>query len=190
ALLREAGLAEGTALTLLMPSGNVESQAIAELFQANLAAIGVRLEIQQTDFATYVGIAFSDAPDEERPHLFPSFWAPDYNDAWSHLWPQLSCAAWQSGNLGHYCNARVEDLLTQARLAVDAPAYQTALSEIQQIVTRDDPAAIYLAQAEWLTVIRRDVGGFSPNLVVGEIIDFYDVHRAPAASSDDQIMRT
>ena len=41
----------------------------------------------------------------------------------------------------------------------------------------DDPAAIYYAQPEWLTVLRHDVAGFKPDLVVGEIIDFYALHR-------------
>ena len=56
-------------------------------------------------------------------------------------------------------------------------AYQSALDEIQQIVTRDDPAAIYYAQPEWLTVLRRDIVGFTPDLVVGDLIDFYALHR-------------
>jgi peptide/nickel transport system substrate-binding protein len=177
ALLRGAGVAEGTVLTLALPPGNLEAAATAELFQANLAEVGVSLDIQSVDFATYVGIFSGDLPADERPNLLPSFWQPDYNDAWSHLWPQVSCAAWQSGNGGHYCNDRVEELLAQARAAADGSAYQSALAEIQQIVTRDDPAAIYFAQPEWLTVLRRDVEGFAPDLVVGEIIDFYALHR-------------
>ena len=67
--------------------------------------------------------------------------------------------------------------MDRAQTASDEPAYLSALGEIQQIVTRDDPAAIYYAQPEWLTVLRHDVAGFKPNLVVGEIIDFYALHR-------------
>ena len=117
--------------------------------------------------------SIGDMPAEERPNLLPVVLAPDYNDAWNQLWPQVSCEAWQAGNGGHYCNPRVEALLEQARTAVDEAAYQSALGEIQQIVTRDDPAAIYFAQPEWLTVLRRDVVGFAPNLVVGDLVDFY-----------------
>jgi ABC-type oligopeptide transport system substrate-binding subunit len=105
------------------------------------------------------------------------FWQPDYNDGWNHLWPQVSCGAWQTGNVGHYCNSRVETLLEQAKSAANATSYQSALSEIQQIVTRDDPAAIYLAQAQWLTVLRQDVAGFAPDLITSGIIDFYGLHR-------------
>ncbi len=176
-LLDRAGIAEGTVLTMLLPPGNLEVAATAELFQANLAAIGLTLDIQTVDFATYVGIFTGDLPAEERPNLLPSFWSPDYNDAWNHLWPQISCDAWQSGNGGHYCNERVEALLEQARSATDERSYQAPLSDIQQIVTRDDPAAIYYAQPERLTVLRRDVAGFTPDLVVGDLVDFFTLYR-------------
>jgi peptide/nickel transport system substrate-binding protein len=176
-LLARAGIAEGTVLTMLLPPGNTETAATAELFQANLAAIGVSLNIQPVDFATYVGIFTGDLPAEERPNLLPSFWSPDYNDAWNHLWPQVSCDSWQSGNGGHYCNERVEELLEQARAAADVDAYQGALNAIQQIVTRDDPAAVYYAQPESLTVLRHDMAGFTPDPVVGDIFDFYALHR-------------
>ena len=176
-LLRAAGVTEGTELRLMLPAGNQESLSLVELFQAHLAAVGLRLTIELTDFATYVGIAFGDTPAPERPNLFPAFWQPDYNDAWSQLWPQTSCDAWQNGNVGHYCNPRVGVLLDEARQATAEGAYLNALAEIQQIVTRDDPAAIYIAQPQWLTVLRRDVGGFAPHLVVGDIVDFSGLHR-------------
>ncbi len=68
-------------------------------------------------------------------------------------------------------------MLEQTRTAGDDALYRSALGEIQQIVTRDDPAAIYYAQPEWLTVLRRDIGGFTPDLVVGDLVDFYALHR-------------
>lgn len=182
-LLARAGVSTVEPLTMMLAPGNREVSAMAELFQANLAAIGLGLDIREVDFPTYVGIFTSDTGGDERPHLLPSFWQPDYNDGWSHLWPQVSCEAWQSGNGGHYCHQRVEALLERARDAADESTYHASLAEVQQIVTHDDPAAIYYAQPEWLTVLRRDIDGFAPNLVVGEIIDFYALSRRTSASS-------
>jgi peptide/nickel transport system substrate-binding protein len=176
-LLHDAGVAPGTTLSMALSTGNPEGAATAEVFRANLAAIGLELDTEVIDFATYMGILFGDMPAEERPHLLPLFWSPDYNDAWNQLWPLVSCDAWQAGNAGHYCNERVDALLEQSRTAVDEQTYETALAEIQQIVTRDDPAAIYFAQPEWLTVLRRDIAGFAPDLVVGDLIDFYALRR-------------
>jgi peptide/nickel transport system substrate-binding protein len=177
ALLQRAGVAEGTTISYALPVGNREATAIAELFAANLAALGLEPDIQVVDFATYIDLAFGALPAEERPNLFSFFWSPDYNDAWNHLWPQVSCAAWQAGNVGHYCNSRVEDLLKETKSPPDEERYLAALAEIQQIVTRDDPAAIYVAQVQWPTVMRRDLAGFNLNLIVPEFIDFYALHR-------------
>ncbi len=180
ALLQRAGVAENTTITYALAAGNREAAAIPELFATNLSAIGLQLDIQVIDFATYIDLSFGELPAEERPNLFSFFWSPDYNDAWNQLWPQVSCAAWQAGNVGQYCNAGVEALLEEARFATDQGSYLAALAEIQQIVTRNDPAAIYVAQAEWPTVLGRDLAGFDLNLIVPEIIDFYSLHRESA----------
>ncbi len=147
------------------------------MFRANLEQLGLKLEVSPIDFATYVGIFAGDMPLEDRPHLLPSYWSPDYNDAWNHLWPQVSCNAWQSGNVGHYCNEQVEALLDKTRASSAGNAYQASLGEVQQIVTRDDPAAIYYAQPESLTVLRQTVAGFQPDLVVSGLLDFYCLSR-------------
>ena len=42
--------------------------------------------------------------------------------------------------------------------------------------------AIYVAQVQWPTVLRRDIAGFDLNLVVPEAIDFYALRRDPAAA--------
>jgi L-amino acid N-acyltransferase YncA len=52
-----------------------------------------------------------------------------------------------------------------------------ALKAVQNIVTYDDSAAIYHAQPEWISVVRRDIGGFAPILIAGEILDFYRLFR-------------
>jgi peptide/nickel transport system substrate-binding protein len=177
ALLQRAGVGEGTTISYALPAGNREATAIAELFAASLAELGLELDIQVIDFATYIDLSFGDLPAEQRPNLFSFFWSPDYNDAWNHLWPQVSCAAWQVGNVGHYCNSGVEDLLEETKSPPDEARYLAALAEIQQIVTRDDPAAIYVAQVQWPTVMRRDLAQFNLNLIVPEFIDFYALHR-------------
>jgi peptide/nickel transport system substrate-binding protein len=176
-LIDQAGLAQGTKLTMLLLNGNERANQIFQLYAANLDRLGITLEPLSVDFGTYVAIAFGDQPADERPHLIPSFWQPDYNDAWNHLWPQLSCRAWQAGNVGHYCNEVVEALLDRARDAGDDQTYRQTLAEIQQIVTRDDPAAIYYAQQEWITVVRKEIAGVVVNPIVSEIHDFYGFSR-------------
>jgi ABC-type transport system substrate-binding protein len=178
-LLDEAGVPQGTTLTVAIATGNPENQAIAELFQENLRELGCDLEIQNLDIASYVQMAFGDLPAEERVSFFPASWSPDYDDAYNHLWPQVSCDAWQSGNAGHYCNERVEELLHAAQDAADEATYDEALAELQRIVTDDDPAAIYFAQPEWITVLRAEIGGYVMNPVLSSHFDYYALHRLP-----------
>jgi peptide/nickel transport system substrate-binding protein len=176
-LLAKSGVSQGTTLSILVPVGNPLFQSVAELLDANLGKVGLKLDIQNVDFATFVTLYYGDTPLEERPNLMPSFWAPDYDDGWNHLWPQLSSAAWKSGNSGHYANARVDELLATAKNTADEATYNSALAEIQQIVTKVDPAAIYYAQDQWSTILRKTVGGFVPNLISAELYDFYALYR-------------
>ncbi len=178
-LLDEAGVSAGTTLTMFVPSGSPWVGSAAELLRANLEQLGLALETQPVDYPTLISIYYGDMPAEERPHLMPAAWSPDYNDGWNHLWPQVSSEAWSGGNAGHYANPEVDALLAQARDAVDETTYQAALSKVQQIVTRDDPAAIYALQPQWPTVLRNDIEGFVPNLVATGLYDFYRVHRRP-----------
>jgi peptide/nickel transport system substrate-binding protein len=177
ALLAQAGIPAGTKIQTVSTTGATIVQSIAELYQRNLQEIGLDLEIQIMDYGSYVGLVYGDLPAEERPLLFPSFWGPDYDDAWSQLWPLTSCDAWQSGNAGHYCNDRVSELLDAANGAADQESYLAALAEAQEIVASDDPAGIYFALPEWITVLRSDIGGFVKHPVVSSRLDYYALYR-------------
>ena len=177
-LFAQAGVAEGTELRLMRPMEG--DQAPAQLFQANLAQIGMTLTIEGVDFGTYLAIFFGDTPAEERPHVMRWSWQPDYNDAWTHLRQTISCLAWGSngGNAGFYCNERVDELLAEAEDAADSGVYEAALAEAQEILSRVDPPAVYYAQPEWVTVRRRDVGGFVFNPIYLGTYDLHALYRA------------
>lgn len=178
-LLASAGIPEGTRIWTVVNSGNISLQSVAELFQYNLQQIGIQLDIVDMDYGTFVAMIFGDQPAEERPTLLPIFWDPDYDDAWSQLWPMASCDAWNSGNGGHYCNERVDELLQAANDAPDEDACLAALAEAQQITGYDDPVSIYFALPEWITVLRADIGGFQVHPIVGSYLDYYAMFRKP-----------
>jgi peptide/nickel transport system substrate-binding protein len=176
-LFAAAGVPEGTELRLMVRTGS--GTTIPQLMQANLEQVGMRLAIEEVESATYSATIYGDAPAEERPNLMVWSWWPDYNDAWNHLYPQVSCDQWGSkgANGGYYCNERVEELLAEAKDAVDESTYETALAEVQQILSRDDPPAIYYAQPEWTTVLRQDVEGFVFNPINIGTYDLWELYR-------------
>ncbi|MCC6313691.1 MAG: ABC transporter substrate-binding protein, partial [Thermomicrobiales bacterium] len=175
-LLAAAGVPEGTEMTLVQSEGDLNFISTAQLFQANLAQIGITLNIEVVDYATYSDTFYGDAPIEERPTFMPSFWWPDYNDAYNHLYPQVSCDAWGSkgANGGFYCNEEVDAGLATARNAPDEETYDTALAKVQEILAETDPSGIYYLQPEWTTVLRKDITGFEFNPIY---IATYDFHR-------------
>ncbi|HEX5497571.1 MAG TPA: ABC transporter substrate-binding protein [Thermomicrobiales bacterium] len=178
-MFAEAGVEPGTKLSLMMQSDAVAMAAAMQLFQANLAKIGIDLKIQLVDYATFTSILFRDVDPTEQPNLMPWGWWPSYNDAWDHLQAQVLCdAAGSLGtNAGYYCNPKVDKLMDQARDAVDPAAYQKAIAEVQQILSRDDPPAIYYIQPQWVTVVRKDVEGFVFNPIYVGTFDWYRLGR-------------
>ena len=182
-LLATAGVAEGTELVLTMETGYEDVKAAVQLFQENLAQIGINLSIQEVDLSTFTGIMFGEMEAEERPNMMPWFWWPDYNDAYNHLYPQIACDQWGPAgtNAGYYCNERVQELFDAVRDEPDPAKYQAALSEIQQIISRDDPPAIYYMQRQWTTVLRNDIEGFVFNPINIGTFNFYTMSRKESA---------
>ena len=179
ALFATAGVAEGTTITLMQESGDEKSKAVTQLFQANLAKVGVTLDIQTVDYGTTSGMFFSDVPAEERPGVQMGFWWPDYNDAYNHLYAQVACDSWGSkgANAGFYCNKQVDADLATARDAADDATYMTALASAQRILSHDDPSAVYYLQPQWTTVLRRSVENFVFNPIYIGTYDFYRLRR-------------
>ncbi len=178
-LFAAAGVAEGTELTLMQEAGDEKLKTASQLFQANLAEIGITLTIVTVDLGTINATIYGDAPAEERPNVMPSSWWPDYNDAYNHLYPQVSCESWGSkgANGGFYCNEEVDAGLAAARDAPDAATYDAALAGVQEILSETDPSAIYHMQPEWTTLLRGGIEGFVFNPIYIGTYDFYRLRR-------------
>jgi peptide/nickel transport system substrate-binding protein len=176
-LLEAAGVPEGTELVAATTTNTDTSDF--ELFQANLAQIGINLTIEQMDQATYVGMIYGDSPVEERPNFMGQSWWPDYNDAWNGVDPLISCNAWGSkgANSGYYCNEEVQALLDESQDASTLEEYEGILGEMLNIISEDDPPAIYVAQPTWPTVMQADIEGFHFNPINIGTYDFWKLSR-------------
>jgi peptide/nickel transport system substrate-binding protein len=176
-LLAAAGVAEGTELTLLQATGS--NPAMSELFQANLAEIGITLLIEPVDQGTRAATFYGDTPAEERPSFMLWSWWPDYNDAWNVLYPTTSCDSWGSkgANGGFYCNEEVDALLEEAKNASTLESYTQVLDEVQTIITEQDPPNICSSQPKWPTVLQANIEGFAFNPINLGTYDFWTLSR-------------
>jgi peptide/nickel transport system substrate-binding protein len=178
-LFAKAGVTEGTTISLMQESGDENLKTTTQLFQANLAKIGITLDIQNVDYGTASAMFYGDAPVAERPSVQSGFWWPDYDDAYNHLYPQVDCDSWGSkgSNAGFYCNQQVDTDLATAKDAAENATYMSALADAQKILSVDDPASIYYMQPKWTTVLGKNIDGFVFNPIYQGTYNFYSLRR-------------
>lgn len=150
--------AEDLQLSLWVP---VSSQAwnpsplkTAELIQADLAQVGVRVTIHQLDGR------FQEARLMDMNHdLTLTGWATDSNDPDSFFRPLLSCAAIGSQtNLAHWCNNDFDALLHKALASQQLSNRIDAYNEAQVVLAQQLPV-LPLASSLRLQAYRHDIQG-------------------------------
>ena len=184
ALLETAGLVNGDSITILIDSESVNSRSISELFQANLAEIGVTLEIEAVDYGTQEDIVYGDAPAEEKPHMIGVWsWWPDYNDGWNQLAPNfiIESAGGGGSNAGYYDNPQNAELMAKAQTSTDAAELDDLMKQIQNILIQEDPAAIFIGQVLYTTVADATIKGLEFNPLYIEQYFFHRYFREPTA---------
>ena len=181
-LIRSGGFAEGDSFAYMYLAGDGGSEVVAQLFQANLAEIGFGLELNPVEHGTRLGVAFGELPAEERPHLFGSWgWYPDYNDPWVQLAPTFLRSVFDGGegyaNVGRWVNERFEQIMAEAKEYTDEARLTELMREAQNILTEQDPPAIFLGQQLYATVLHADVRGFAGNPLYLNQFPFYQMWR-------------
>ncbi|MBS7663882.1 ABC transporter substrate-binding protein [Pseudomonas lalucatii] len=158
-LLAEAGHAEGFKLSIwTRPGGgptNPNPGIGAQMFQADLAAIGIDADIRVFEW----GELIKRAKNGEHDLVFMG-WAGDNGDPDNFLTPNLSCAAAESGeNQAGWCHAEFDALIGQARRESDqsrrAALYRQALA-----IFHEQAPWIPLAHPRQFAALRKGVRGF------------------------------
>ena len=183
-LILSGGFEEGDHFDYVYLAGSESARAIAQLFQANLQAIGFSLDVVEVDQGALFDIGFGELPADERPAFLGSWgWYPDYNDPWVHLAPCFRRSYVEGGagaaNPGLWANDRFEQLMAEAEVATDEARLDELMQEAQRILTEQDPPCIYLGQQIYETVHAADVGGFEGNPVYLNFYRFHQLYRIP-----------
>lgn len=177
ALFLKAGDKPGTTFTYSYAPGPV-NEFTGRILQAQLQQIGYKLKLQQLDEATFSGIFYGSEPASKRPNIMPFAWWPDYNDPYdmANSLVNSKLAAPNGANAGIYSNKQVD--ATLARMANERGAKLLADSrKLQDLTTRVDPPALWLAEPAQVTVMRSTLKGFVPNPLFIQVYDFYALHR-------------
>lgn len=185
ALVLSGGFREGDEFDYLYVAGDDDSHSVAQLFQANVRAMGFGLDLVGVEHSVQLDIALGGLVAEERPHFFGTWgWYPDYNDPWVQLAPCFLRPVAEGGegsaNIGLWSNERFEQIMAEARTYSDEARLAQLMQEAQNILTEQDPPCIFLGQHRFVTVLGADVRGFVGNPLYLNQYPFYRMNRAPA----------
>jgi len=182
-LILAGGFAEGDSFDYVFQTGDAVERTIAQLFQANVQAMGFNLDISEIERSALIDFIYGDSPAEERPMFVGGWgWWPDYNDGYNQLVPNFSEVSTGGGgsNGGYYVNARYEELMTEVEKFTDEAVMLEQMKEIQNILTEQDPPAIFYGQLLWYVIMQKDIQGFYGNSLYLNQYPFYRMSRATA----------
>ena len=160
ALLKEAGVPEGTEFTLFTRNGggptNPNPMLGAQRMQADLAQIGLKVNIKVMEWGEMLKRAKAGEHD-----MVSAGWAGDNGDPDNFLTPNLSCDAAKNGeNYARWCNKEFQDLIDKARADAE-PAERAALYEQALDVFEKDQPWIPMAYPKMFTAMRKNVEGYT-----------------------------
>ncbi|HWC74702.1 MAG TPA: ABC transporter substrate-binding protein [Gemmatimonadales bacterium] len=136
-LLRAAGYPNGFAVQLWRSGTNVEMGRVAQAIQAQLAAVGIRVEIVSRDASS-----MREAVRKGDTDMAILDWWADYPDADNFLYPLFhSSSAGPGGNYSFYSDRVTDSLIVLARRTVDQRARESLYRRIDERV---------FAAAPWL----------------------------------------
>ena len=149
--MAEAGV-KSVDLELLVPT-DAERQQVAQLIQAMVQEIGIKVSIKPTELMTLLDIA---RQGKFQAHLVG--WSgrvdPDLN-----VTPMLSCGA--ATNDAKYCNEQLDTILAKARSLGDVEARKAEYAKAIAILQKDLPI-VYLYHSQWIFAHSSALTGFKP----------------------------
>lgn len=160
ALLAESG-ATGAELRLLVPtsgSGMLEPELLASAIQADLARVGLSVEIRTYEWNAY--LAEVNAGLDDDAELAAMAWMTNDPDTLPFLALRSAARPPDGFNSGWYSNPRVDALVERARRETDPDARARLYHELDRVLY-DDAPWLFVASWRQRAVARRRVRGLT-----------------------------
>ena len=160
--LAKAGYPGGKGLSSidLWVNNNQKLLEAAQKVQADLKAVGIRVQVKAVDFATFLQ-ALQGTPDTPGEAVFYRYgWNADYPDPDAFLyWLLHSRNVGPAGNIGRYSNPKVDELLDRARSMTAMEERIPLYREAERIAVEEDAAWLFLADYTQRVLIKPHVKG-------------------------------
>jgi dipeptide transport system substrate-binding protein len=133
----------------------LNARRAAELIQADLAKVGVTVEIVTYEWAEYL----KRSKEKDRDGAVILGWTGDNGDPDNFLDTLLGCDAVGGNNRAQWCNKEFDDLVSKAKEVAD-PAERTKLYEQAQVVFKQDAPWATLDHSLTVMPMSKKVSGY------------------------------
>ena len=154
ALLKEAGVAEGTEVSCMGLAGNADETAILSTIQAMWAQVGVKLNVEYLDNATRTA-RYRAADFQMRV----AAWTDDIADP-SEITSYFAYFPNIESLHGGWQDKKVDDLFVQSQKEMDKAKRAEMYKEIQQTYIEAAPI-MFLYESPYPVALRKQVKGFN-----------------------------
>jgi len=177
-LLEEAGYpGGGFSLVLTYVSGDDFERRTAELYKAELAKLGIDLEIRGMPWESQWDLAKSPNP-MDRQDIFLFYWWPDVADPISFLQGMFYSEDEIVFNLCYYKNPEYDALVDEANMlsGLDRDRASQFYAQAQEHLI-EDAAALYIYDQQYVRPLRSNFKGYKDNPAYPHVVFFYDCYR-------------
>ncbi len=158
ALLKEAGVTDLQTDLWYQPVTrpyNPDGKKMAELMQADLAKVGVKVNLVTFEWGEY-----RKRGGQGESTMMQMGWIADYPDPDDFLFPLLTCTAKKgNANFAQWCNKDFDDLVFKAQQTTDQKERTTYYKKAQEIVHEEAPW-FTTANANFNIALKKSVTGY------------------------------
>jgi peptide/nickel transport system substrate-binding protein len=176
-LLTEAGYPEGGFdLLYTYATGDLDEQQVGELWKAELAKLGINLELQAMSWEAQWDLGKSDPKNAQD--IFVMYWWPDYISPITFLYSMFYTEEETLFNLGYYSNPEYDDLIVTADSISGSDREKATEMFIQaQEILMDEAPSLFFYDLANTHLARSDIKGYQDNPGYPHVVFFYDLSR-------------
>lgn len=176
-LLAEAGYPNGGFnLLYTYAAGDFDQQQLGELWKAELAKLGINLEVQGLNWDAQWDLAKSDP--QKAQDVFVMYWWGDYVSPYSFLYSMFHAEDEILFNLGYYRNPEYDALIEEGnrRSGSNRQKAEELFIEAQRILI-DDAVALFFYDVTPVHLMRTGIEGYVDNPAYPHVVFVYDLTR-------------
>lgn len=153
-LLADAGQSNGFTITMRVPTSYVnQSREVSQVVVGDLEKVGIKVNIQMTEFATLNQQLLS----KDKDSLSDTYlWLKRYPSLDAGQTLNTGFLGGEAWNYGAYVNPKVDEQIKKQASSLDERVRQAAIFEAAKIMNEDDPV-LWLYWAGWVHAARKGV---------------------------------